>query len=155
MVEVDAIEFQPDQPTYRDLQGVNRNILNCLSLDFDGANHAVLVDVPDLTAYGLGDGDVVTMTWVAYAGLPGGGGAEVARLVEPITLDSVTAKGFVWRVEPYEDYILPTYDPPPGAGTAGHASTTYSYLSGSETITSHPADAIVAMFDAAGSCPLT
>lgn len=83
-----------------------------------------------------------------------GGGAKVAEFIAPVTLTVQTAKGFAWRVEPYATYILPTYDPPPGAGAAGHAVTTYSYLKNGETILSHPAEAVVAMFDAAGSCPL-
>ena len=82
-VDVDAIEFMADPPTYRDAQGPSKNLLNCASLDFDGTNHAVVVEVPDLTVYGLGDGEIVTMKWEAYAGFPGGGGSQGRRIYRP------------------------------------------------------------------------
>jgi hypothetical protein len=148
-VSVDAVVIIPPAPAFEKLSG--NGMLNCTSLD--GADRAVLVKVPDLSAY-LGAGDTVTLTWTPLAGMTGEEVLDAAIKEEAIVLDAATVRGFVWRVQPYARHILPTYDPD-GAGPAGRARINYAFTYKDEPVTSATAEAIVAMFDAAGACPLT
>jgi hypothetical protein len=147
-VNVTAVVITPPAPQFLKLSA--NGLLNCSSLD--GEDHAVLVQVPDLSAY-LVAGDEVTVTWTPLAGMSGEDLLDEAIKEESISLDADTVTGFVWRVQPYETHILPTYDPE-GAGNAGRARIKYSFTYKGELATSVTEERIVAMFTAGSSCPL-
>ena len=156
-VSVDAIEIIPDAPTFLGLTG---NYLNCKSLYEDPANPnplepAVRVQVPDLSKW-LVAGDTVTMKWVA---LPTRDPAETtpipgATLEESVVLDATTVNGFVWYVQPYVTYILPTYDPTGPGTNSGRGVVSYQFSYKGEDIFSATDEKYVGMFDGSGSCPL-
>lgn len=111
-VDVSAIVVHPDQPEF---QGVNDSgWLACDALtdpDNPTADPAIRVVVGDLTQYGLDDGDEVTLFWWVLHGDSGDVEVEEAALEQTITLGTdYPASGFTWRVEPYEDHILPLYE---------------------------------------------
>jgi hypothetical protein len=69
-----------------------------------------------------------------------------------ITLGTATpATGFIWRVRPYEDKILPTYEP---GNTDGRGETWYTFTIGSETFTSRIDSKNVGMYNPNSSCPI-
>ena len=150
VVSVDAVLLIPEAPVYVGLGPgpTGGDALSCDSLR--GPDHAVHVDVPDLSQW-LSEGDTVTLTWTPYDEK---GGAELtaAMKIEPITLSAEQLKGFTWEVKPYDVHILPTYETP--ANRSGWASTVYAFEFEGRTATSKPAEAEVHMYDAAGSCPL-
>lgn len=150
LVDVKAVILVPPAPTFLKLS--ETGVLNCASLD--GEDHAVLVQLPDLSAY-LAAGDQVTLTWTPLAGIEGEEILGDAVKSEPITLDADTVTGLVWRVQPYEDHILPTYDPQ-GAGVAGRARIKYVFDYKGDPAISATEQKIVAMFIAGSeSCPLS
>ncbi|RRU23520.1 hypothetical protein [Stenotrophomonas sp. 278] len=150
VVSVDAVQLVPEAPVYVGTTTApgGADALTCSSLQ--GAEHAVHVEVPDLSKW-LGEGDIVTLTWTPY---DAEGGAELtaAIKVEDITLTAAQLAGFTWAVEPYATHILPTYESP--TNRSGWASTVYAFEFEGRTATSLPAEAEVHMYYAGGSCPL-
>ncbi|WP_440090907.1 hypothetical protein [Pseudomonas putida] len=110
-VVVSAVLVHPDAPEF---QGVNPSTgwLSCEALvdpDNPSLPAAVRVKVADLSQYGLKEDDQVTMYWKLLHAQSGD--VVVLTWDEPITLGpEYSPNGFTWRVEPYEDYILPLYD---------------------------------------------
>ncbi|MFG3449370.1 hypothetical protein ACGFZ3_12385 [Stenotrophomonas sp. NPDC047960] len=149
-VKVAAVVVTPEAPTFLNLSP--EGWLNCFSLD--GADHAVLVQVPDLSQY-LAEGDQVTLTWTPLAKLDGEDVLTDAIKVEPITLDAAhKPTGFVWRVQPFEDHIAPTHDPDGPGGPAGRARIHYAFDYQGQPATSDVTEARVGMFTGAGECSL-
>lgn len=119
-VAVSAIVIHPDQPQFEGVNGAG--YLSCQSLidpDNPTLPWAVRVKVDDLSQYGLKENDTVTMHWkLLHADT---GNDEVLSWDEEITLGAThPVSGFTWRVEPYDDYILPLYNhnPPDRTGRA-------------------------------------
>jgi hypothetical protein len=130
--------------------GLNsKEILDCTSLD--GVDHAVRVQVPDLSV-NLKAGDTMTMTWEPYSKRTDGVLLNDAIKTEVITLDELTVKGFIWRIAPYADHILPIalID-----GAAGLGRTRYEFKLSGVDVVSETAEAIVAMFDGTGTCEIS
>ncbi|MCG7508984.1 hypothetical protein [Mesorhizobium retamae] len=151
IVDVGANVITPEKPVF--LKLFEDRILTCSSLDFDGTNHAVLVQVPDLSKY-LADGDTVTLNWTPLGSTSGENILEDAIKEETVTLGpDHPATGFIWRVEPYDDHILPTFDPD-GLGRVGRARIKYSFFYDNATRTSEQEEKLVGMYNAVGSCPL-
>lgn len=150
-VDVNAIILRPDEPVFNKLSATGW--LNCQSLE--GVDHAIVVNVPDLTMYDIVD-NKVTMTWTAYAGRVGTTPITGTEKEEELTLGDADypAAGFQWRIQPYEIHIAPTYDPP--GQTEANAVVTYSFTVAGETdvVTSIEAKAPVGMF-ASGACNVT
>lgn len=153
-VNVDVVTLVPDAPVFEGTNPSN-GWLTCVSLYADPANPdsrepAVRVRVPDLSQH-LVVGDTVTVTWTALPGRTGE--TPIAEKTQDIVLDATTVKGFLWLVEPYATYILPTYDPD-GAGNTGRGRIKYEFIKAGETITSDTTETVVAMYNAGGSCPI-
>jgi hypothetical protein len=150
-VTVDAIILRPDAPEFNKLSPVGW--LNCDSLE--GTDHAIVVNVPDLSMYDIEEGKV-TMTWTAYAGRTGTTPIDGTAKEQTLTLGDpdVPATGFQWRIQPYATHIAPTYDPPDQI--EANAVVTYSFKLVGETdvVTSIEAKAPVGMF-ASGACDVT
>lgn len=109
-VAVSAIVVHPDEPEF---QGINNvGWLACQALvdpDNPQLPPAVRVKIGDLDQYGLKDGDKVTLNWKLLHAQTGN--EEVLDWQQEVTLGTqYPVSGFIWRVEPYEDYILPLYD---------------------------------------------
>ncbi|WP_079227035.1 hypothetical protein [Pseudomonas putida] len=109
-VAVSAIVVHPDEPEF---QGVGANgWLSCQALkDPDDLllPAAIRIKVGDLSQYGLKDDDQVTMHWKLLHAQTGD--EEVLTWEQEITLGTAyPVSGFTWRVEPYDDYILPLYE---------------------------------------------
>lgn len=159
-VIVTAIVVHPDKPVF---EGVNPGgWLSCTSLEDPSdplAAAAVRVTVGDLTQYGLQTGDEVVLSWWVLHGQTGDVEVEDAAFEETVTLCAdYPATGFVWRVEPYDDYILPVYHFDQKDRT-GRAFCTYAFedpaLRGSTIhalIVSDPAEQPMAMHDPFGPC---
>jgi hypothetical protein len=153
-VNVDAISVRPEAPAYKafDNPGTPRPWLICASLD--GADHAIVIKVPDLSAYNIVD-DEVTMTWTPYSGRTGTTPIAPAIKTETIKLGDpgFPDTGFEWRIQPYATHIAPTYAPPV---REANAVVTYSFMMVGEPdrIISLEAKAWVGMFDASGACPI-
>lgn len=147
LVEVSAVIFTPEAPTFMGLN--SKEILDCSSLD--GVDHAVRVQVPDLSV-NLRAGDTVTMTWEPYSKRTDGTLLNDAIKTEVITLDELTVKGFIWRIAPYADHILPIALTD---GAAGLGRTRYEFKLSGVDVVSETAEAIVAMFDGTGTCQIS
>lgn len=148
-VIVDAITLEPDAPTFPTVQA--NNILNCKSLNPD---MSLSVDVPDLSRYADNNHELtITLSWKVYDSRLPNMGSEItaAAKTEMVTLTQANITGYQWKVEPYMDHILPVYM----AKRSGRAEITYSFVRGSEKITSLTGNAVVAMWNAEGSCPVT
>ncbi|MDU9389394.1 hypothetical protein [Pseudomonas sp. zfem002] len=155
-VNVEAIILTPAAPAFL---GLSQPLgwLTCRSLyDLDEPNEldpSVRVQVPDLSRY-LSDGDQLTLTWTPWNRISGGEVIEHAIKTETITLGGANpVTGFVWRVQPYATYILPTYNPE-GGSRDGRAQVVYAFQMGDETVTSLAVEAVVSMHNASGSCPI-
>jgi hypothetical protein len=147
-VNVDAVVIIPEAPSF--LGQSENGWLNCHSLD--GDDHAVRVQVPDISRY-LGAGDQVTLTWTPLTGLVGEDVLEAAIKVEPIILDALhPATGFVWRIQPYATHVGPTYDPDGPGGAAARGRIHYTLTYKGETLTSETTESKVGMFDGTGGC---
>jgi hypothetical protein len=147
LVEVSAVILIPEAPTFMDLN--SKGVLDCSSLD--GVDHAVRVEVPDLSV-NLREGDTVTMTWEPYSKRTDGVLLTGAIKTEVITLDDKTVKGFVWRIEPYAEHILPIALTD---GSAGLGRTRYEFKMSGVSVVSETEEAIVAMFDGVGLCDIS
>lgn len=163
VVVVTAIGIHPEAPIYL---GGNTSApvgwLTCAALyDRDNPSPldpAIRVQVPDLAQYGLKVGDTVTLNWTAVHGFSGEtpirGGVD--KHVD-ITLDASNLNGFVWRVEPYDDHILPIYlhDESALPIRDGRGRTHYTFTLSGKTYQSEIAEQIVSMHDATGPCTLS
>lgn len=153
-VEVDAIELELPAPTFMDLSDPSRWInLNSLRDPDDPENGsptkpyeelAVRVSVPDLSAY-MEDGDKIVLTSTALKGLTGEDAIPGAEKVDTLTFGvDYPVTGFTWFIEPYNDYLLPTYLP--GEGKAdGQLKIFYKVTVKGEDITSLPTFNKIAM----------
>ncbi|PKF23484.1 fimbria/pilus outer membrane usher protein [Pseudomonas hunanensis] len=109
-VTVSAVVVHPDAPGF---EGVSdTGWLACEAL-VDPADPslpaAVRVKVGDLSQYGLKENHLVTMHWKLLHAQSGD--VEVLSWEQEIKLGTeYPPSGFIWRVEPYEDYILPLYE---------------------------------------------
>lgn len=108
-VVVNAVVIHPDAPEF---VGVNeKGWMTCSALDIPSdplIPPAVLVNVKDLSQYGLRDGDTVHLYWWALHSVSGD--EDVIDWDESIQLGKeYPVTGFTWRI-PYEDYVLPIYD---------------------------------------------
>ncbi|MEE1920604.1 hypothetical protein V0R50_09135 [Pseudomonas sp. 148P] len=156
-VLVEAVVLTPPAPQYLGLNPAN-GWLTCVSLYEDPANPhplepCVRVQVPDLSQW-LQEGDTVTLTWTPWDRRAPGEGQVItdAILEEPIVLDAEhPATGFIWRV-PYEEHILPIYQP--GTSRDGRGVTTYTFTHEGEPVTSLEVEAAVSMHIPGASCPI-
>lgn len=149
VVAVNAITIVPDAPTFLALSATD--YLNCASL-YDRVNisdqdPAIRVQVPDLTRYGLTDGDKVRLHWEAYPTPSSTTPITSAGMDFEIELGTpdYPATGFIWRVRPYDEKILPTYDQ--ATNINGRGETWYTYVTGTETIVSKKDVKFVGMYD--------
>ncbi|WP_160106998.1 hypothetical protein [Pseudomonas izuensis] len=147
----DAIVLTPDEPTFPHIAG---RWLNCSSLQ--GADNHIVVDVPDLSKW-LSPGEKVSMSWELFPGRGTPGTPIVDTLLEEdITLTdgagAFPATGFKWKVQPYADYIAPSYNPPTHSDAT--AVVTYSFDLKGKTVTSKPAMPWLGMFVGNGGCPI-
>ena len=160
-VNADAVTLKAPPATF---EGVSvPGYLVCESLYEDPVlihplEPAVRVRVGDLSGppFNLAAGTTVTMNWVLLdfgtdAPLPG------AELTNEIILGTADypLTGFVWRVQPYDTKLLPSYHTP---SKLGKGRVTYSFKIGEgpteETITSVLEEKPVSMTPGNGSCPL-
>ncbi|WP_166367092.1 hypothetical protein [Pseudomonas akapageensis] len=154
-VIADAVTLRPDAPDFLGRNPNSPNWLTCVSL-YDDVNPdpldpAIRVRIPDLSAH-LQDGDTVTLHWRAVQGFTGEDPVVGVELDEPITLGGNTpATGFVWRIQPYDQHILPIAG---GARENGRGRVTYSFVRNGETITSKQVEEVVSMHQPSGACDL-
>lgn len=159
-VNADAVTLKAPAATFEGLSGPG--FLVCESLYADPVlihplEPAVRVKVADLSGapFNLVAGAKVTMNWVLLdydTDAPLGG----ADLTEEITLGTdYPPAGFVWRVQPYDTKLLPSYNTP---SRLGKGRITYSFKIGAgpteETITSELEEKPVSMTPGNGSCEL-
>lgn len=155
-VHADAYTLRPPEPEFLNvIDSPYGPALACSSLD--GPDHAVLLQVPDLSEW-LSDGDKVTVVWTPVARLEGEEILTGAIKEEEITLGEpgFPVTGFVWRVQPYAAHILPIHDvDPDGDGKTGRARGHYTFLLDGELIRSHQQQRVVGMYTAEGPCHIT
>lgn len=150
LVTAKAVVHTPPAPAFMDVIPTDEgDMLTCASLY--GPEHAVRVQVPDLTRY-LAAGDTVTLTWTPTSPMDNGTVLTDAVLTEPVVLDATTVTGFVWLVKPYKDHLLPVYDA--DISHSGHGRIKYSFDYQGDPVTSLEEVAIMAMHTPNGSCSL-
>ncbi|MFV3292588.1 hypothetical protein ACNFBR_28165 [Pseudomonas sp. NY11955] len=155
-VDVTAIDIHPEKPEF--LGGNTQPPVGWLTCDAlwdpsDPSVPAIRVQVPDLAQYGLKVGDKVTMKWTAVQGLDGDVPVAGVDLEEEIVLSTTNINGFVWRVQPYADHILPIYHAAP-PDRDGRGRVHYEFEFGGRTYVSDLEERVVSMHDANGSCPV-
>ncbi|WP_426114924.1 hypothetical protein [Pseudomonas sp. DSP3-2-2] len=160
LVKANAVTLKAPAAAFEGLQTgpTGDEFLNCESLYADPANPvdnpAIRVKVPDLTQppFGLAAGAIISMKWRVVKGYTGEDPIDAVDFDENITLGTeYPATGFIWRIEPYADYILPIY----AASQDGRGRVTYSFILNSETVTSTQIEAFVAMHTGVGPCPIS
>lgn len=158
LVNVEAIVLRPDAPEFL---GGNTTPpvgwLTCGAL-YDDDNPspldpAIRVLIEDLGGYGLKAGDTLTLHWYAVHSLSGEEKIEDTVFDDPIVLTEADLVRLVWRVQPYDEYILPIYNYH-ATIHYGRGRVYYSFDLDGKTVKSEVAEQVVAMHDAAGSCPL-
>ncbi len=151
LVAVDAVVLVPPAVQVPDaVDSPLGPMVACRHLD--GPLHAIRVQVPDLSDF-LEVGDTVTLNWTPHRGNLEEDELTHAIFEEDIELDEETLRGFIWRVEPYENYILPTYEFPDYP--TGYAYIKYTLQHGGHELTSETFRLVVAMFHGGDSCKLT
>ena len=156
LVDADAVVLSPPAPTFEALY--QNTMLNCASLyEVPGVvgdlEPAIRVRVGDLSQapYSLKAGDKVTMSWAAYT--PAGVLIPGTEQTEDVTIDADhAATGFIWKVQPYAEKILPTYSP--GVHIYGLGRISYSLLVAGDKVTSGVEEKMVAMSTPQSSCQL-
>ncbi|MBA1187470.1 hypothetical protein G7Z99_00205 [Pseudomonas entomophila] len=160
-VAVSAIGIHPDKPEFL---GGNTEApvgwLTCAALYDDAApsplDPAIRVQVPDLAQYGLAVGSTVTLKWTAVHGFTDETPIPGVDLSEDVVLTAANLNGFVWRVQPYDQHILPIYEfdqsVPPTLDGRGRVH--YSFTLANKVYTSDVEEQIVSMHDVIGACPL-
>ncbi len=150
-VDVNAIIITPDAPTFPDAILIgDKLMLNCGSL-VDNNDH-LRVEVPDLSAY-LKEGDSITLTWTPYRGMEKEEPIPDAVQTETWNLAPGEVTGFIWKVGPYAEKILPTYDPD-GEGPTGTAEIQYAFTFDGNQVTSKITTSWVGMYYGNNSCPI-
>lgn len=158
LVNVEAIVLRPDAPAF--LGGNTtppEGWLTCGAL-YDDDNPspldpAIRVVIKDLGGYGLKAGDTLTLHWYAVHNLSGEEKIDDTVFDDPIVLTEADLVELVWRVQPYDDYILPIYNYH-ATIHYGRGRVYYSFDLDGKPVNSDVAEQVVAMHDAAGSCPL-
>lgn len=158
IVNVEAIVLRPDAPEF--LGGNTtppEGWLTCGAL-YDDDNPspldpAIRVLIKGLGDYGLKAGDTLTMHWYAVHNLSGEEKIDDTVFDDPIVLTEADLVELVWRVQPYDDYILPIYNYH-ATIHYGRGRVHYSFDLDGKPVNSEVAEQVVAMHDAAGSCPL-
>ncbi|MFJ4443670.1 hypothetical protein ACIPZ8_16445 [Pseudomonas sp. NPDC089422] len=113
-VDANAVTITPDAGVFEGL--TSRDWLGCSSLwdpDDSTAPPAFRIRIPASAQYNLVPGDEITLEWTVVEGLSGEDPIDVGP---PETLPLTQAMiddGFVWKIQPYEDRILPIYVPSP------------------------------------------
>ena len=157
-VDVTAIDIHPEKPAFL---GGNTSApigwLTCSAL-YDNDNPsdldpAIRVQVPDLAQYGLKLDDKVILKWTAVQGFVGDEPVEGVDKTEEITLTELNINGFVWRVQPYAEHILPIYHAAP-PDRDGRGRVHYEFELNGRTYESDIEEQVVSMHDASGVCPL-
>lgn len=160
IVNVEAIVLRPDAPAFL---GGNTSAnppegwLTCGAL-YDDENPspldpAIRVLIKGLGDYGLKAGDQLTMHWYAVHNFSGEERIDDTVLDEVIDLTEADLAELVWRVQPYDEYILPIYNYH-ATIHYGRGRVYYSFSLDGKTVNSELAEQVVSMHDAAGSCPL-
>lgn len=157
-VNVEAITITPPAPEYLGLNPAN-GWLTCVSLYEDPLEPhplepCVRVQIPNLSEW-LKDGDSLTLTWTPWDRRTPEGGQVItdAILEETIVLGGENpVTGFIWRVQPYDEHILPIYQP--GVSRDGRGVTKYAFTYEGETVTSLEVEAVVSMHVPGASCPI-
>ncbi len=160
IVNVEAIVLRPDAPAFL---GGNTSAnppegwLTCAAL-YDDDNPspldpAIRVLIKGLGDYGLKAGDQLTMHWYAVHNLNGEEKIDDTVLDEVIALTEADLAELVWRVQPYDEYILPIYNYH-ATIHYGRGRVYYSFSIDGKTVNSELAEQVVSMHNAAGSCPL-
>ncbi|MCO6690833.1 hypothetical protein KMZ27_16215 [Pseudomonas shirazica] len=114
---------------------------------------AIRVLIKGLGDYGLKAGDQLTMHWYAVHNFSGEERIDDTVLDEVIDLTEADLAELVWRVQPYDEYILPIYNYH-ATIHYGRGRVYYSFSLDGKTVNSELAEQVVSMHDAAGSCPL-
>lgn len=155
LVNADAFTLRPPAPKFlKTVQAGPGEALVCASLD--GPDNAVLVEVPDLSAW-LSVGDFVTLTWIPVARPEGEEIVTRSIKEEPILLGEpgYPVTGFVWRVRPYLRHVYPMHAiVPDGQIKQGRARAHYSFMYEGERVRSHQTECITGMYTAEGTCNL-
>lgn len=158
IVNVEAIVLRPDAPEF--LGGNTGDPVGWLTCNalYDDVNPnpldpSIRVLVKGLRGYGLKAGDTVTFHWYAVHGFTGEEKIDDTAFDDPVELKEADLDEFVWRVQPYADYILPIFDYN-ATLHEGRGRVTYSFDLNGKSIESKQAEQIVSMHDAVGSCPL-
>jgi hypothetical protein len=158
-VKVEAVILVAPTPTFQGLTPDGRLVCSSLKDPNDeNAEPAFRLEVPNLSTLfpALSTGTEITLTWEPYRGLSGEtpvpGDHKKVEIVKIDDDHPIT--GFVWRIEPYDDHILPIYggvDNPRGRG-----KVFYSFTYKSEPVSSEPSFTIVNISSAGanGTCEL-
>lgn len=150
-VKVNAIIITPEAPTFPDAILIgDKLMLNCGAL-VDNKDY-LRVEVPDLSAY-LEAGDPITLTWTPYRGMNKEELIPEAVQEDIHTLLAEEVSGFIWKVGPYAEKILPTYDPG-GEGNTGTAEIQYAFTFDGNPVTSRITTFWVGMYYGNNSCPI-
>lgn len=154
-VNVTAIDMTPDDLEFLGL--TDRGWLSCPSL-WDpvdpAAAPAIRVQVPPCSRFGVQPNTTITLSWSVYDAIVGGDLIAGVGKQETLTLTAdQIAKGFVWRVEPYDQHILPIYA---ATQTGGRAQVSYA-INTNNPIRSNPSENRISISDQStgGSCDLT
>ncbi|MNG80394.1 hypothetical protein D3C79_390270 [compost metagenome] len=152
-IEADAVTKRLPLPSY---QGItDRNWLNCTSLNdpFNPtASLALRVEIPDLSSH-LKVGDHITLHWQPFIGSSEAHGTDPvpgAELATSIILDDNNINGFVWRVEPYDIHLLPTFNHP----TYWQCRARVRYALADDSVTSDWLVCRISLVQGEGSCVL-
>lgn len=114
ILEADPVIFQNLTP---------RGWLSCSSLwdpDNPAAQPSFRVKVPPFPQFDLGFGQAtIFITWMVFTDEGTSVPITEVRFDEAIAVTrDMIDNGFIWRIEPYEQYILPIYDQAPEVGYA-------------------------------------
>lgn len=123
-VAVTAIDMTPDDLEFLAVSG--RGWLNCPSIwdpKDPSAAPAIRVLVPPCSRFKVAPNTTMTLTWKVYDATVGGNLIAGVEKTQPVTLTAEQIEqGFVWRVEPYDQHILPIYA---AAASGGRAEVSY------------------------------
>jgi hypothetical protein len=155
-VNVKAVIVVAPKPEFLDLSETGR--LVCESLkdpDDDKAPPAFRLKVPDLSRFNLQPGTEITLTWQPYWGESGDTPLPDEYVKnETVNIDDDhQVTGFVWRIEPYEDHILPIYEDVDGR-RRGRGKVFYSFDYQGEKVGSEPFETVVSIATPGGTCPI-
>ncbi|WP_143515036.1 MULTISPECIES: hypothetical protein [unclassified Pseudomonas] len=152
-VDADAVTITPDAGEFEGL--TSKGWLGCSSLwdpDDSTAAPAFRIRIPASAQYNLVPGNEITLEWTVVEGLSG----EVPIAVdkrETLTLNQeMIDDGFVWKIQPYADHILPIYAQSP---LAARGRVKYSFPG--KGLVSAPAENKVSIGDngTGNTCDLT